>query len=395
MASIRERTSKRGETVWAVLYRHGGKQSSLTFDNPKTAADFKALVDLLGIDKALDVHRGQQPDDRLTVDELADAYLTKKARDVTPRTLTDYRRDIDNWVRPWFGHRAAAAIDEADVQKWVDHMATKLEPKSVAGRHALLSAMYAFGMARSRRLVEHSPCTETELPKWRRKPPKGVTVLEFRALLDACERRRNPDAADLILFLGETGWRFSEATALDRRDVSDDGTDVWVTVTRVTRLAGSRYVIAEDAAKTDAAFRRIRLLPESRAMVRRRILGRRPGDLVLTNRRGNPWNQHTFLDTTWPAIVREAGLVERHPTPHWLRHFHVAVMAAAGAPMHEIQRRIGHDHYSTTVDVYGRMIGDSSDDVMGRADALLRGAAHAPSIAPVVRGEIVETLPEG
>lgn len=392
MASIRERTTKAGERTWAVLYRHGGKQASKTFASRKDAEKFKALVDALKPDKALKVHRSEQADDRLTVGELADKFLEKKAADVTPRTLADYRRDIDNWIRPWFGHRAAESIDEADVQKWVDHMRKKLEPKSVGDRHSLLSAMYRFGRARSRRLVDHNPCEETELPKAVRKPPKGVTVPEFRALLDAAHRRRNPDAADLILFLGETGWRFSEATALDVRDVEDNGTDVWVTVSRVHRLNGSRYVIVEDAAKTDAAFRRIRLLPESAAMVRRRVVGKRPGDLVLTNSRGNPWNQHTFLDDTWPGIVKEAGLVARHPTPHWLRHFHVAVMAAAGSPMHEIQRRIGHEHYSTTVDVYGRMIGDSSDDVIGRAAALLSGQASAPSIAPVVAGQVVEQV---
>lgn len=60
-----------------------------------------------------------------------------------------------------------------------------------------------------------------------RKPPKGTTTPEFRAILSAAEKR-NPDAADLILFMGETGWRFSEATALDVGDVDDDGTGVWV-----------------------------------------------------------------------------------------------------------------------------------------------------------------------
>jgi hypothetical protein len=41
--------------------------------------------------------------------------------------------------------------------------------------------------------------------------------------------------------------------------------------------------------------------------------------------------------------------------------------------MQKIQRRIGHEHYSTTVDVYGRMIGDIDDDAMARATALMSG----------------------
>src|SRR5690348_4917068 len=209
-------------------------------------------------------------------------------------------------------------------------MATKLSPKSVADRHMLLHSMFKFGRAKSRRLVAHNPCEETEMPKRSKKPPKGTTVPEFRAILEAAQRR-NPDAADLILFLGETGWRFSEATALPVRNVTDDGTDVWVDVRRVFRIdAHGRQVITEDAAKSEAGFRRIRLLPASAAMVRRRLIGKGPADLVLTNSRGRPWNQNTFLRDTWPRIVADAQLGEdRKPTPHWLRHMHVAVMAAA------------------------------------------------------------------
>lgn len=395
MASVRERTTKAGERVWAVLYRHGGKQTSRSFVTAKAAADFKALVDLLGPDKALKALADDAPDDRLTVAQLAEQFLAWKARDVTGRTLTQYRRDIDNWLIPWLGHRAAETVDEADVQKWVDHMAERLSPKSVADRHMLLHSIYKFGRAKSRRLVSHNPCEETDLPRRTKKPPKGTTVAEFAVILTAAQKR-NPDAADLILFLGETGWRFSEAIALPVRNVAayDDG--VWVDVRRVFRIDGAgRQVLAEDAAKTEAGFRRIRMLPDSAAMVRRRLVGKGPADLVFTNSRGNPWNQHTFLTETWPRIIADAGLdgdPKRRPTPHWLRHMHVAVMAAAGAPMHEIQRRVGHEHYSTTVDVYGGMIGDVSDGTLAAAGELMAGRRHAPGVAPVVRGDVVREL---
>ncbi|WP_310962100.1 tyrosine-type recombinase/integrase [Nocardioides terrisoli] len=391
MASIRERTYSSGETTWAVLYRHGKRQTSLTFTDPKSAAKFAQLIDLLGADKALAVHRGEAHDDRLTVAELAEQYLANRATKVTERTMTDYRRDVANWILPWFGHRTAESLNEADVQKWVDHMARSLAPKSVGDRHMLLHSMYKYGTARSRQLVSHNPCLETEFPAPVRKPPKGTTTPEFRSILAAALAKGNPDAHDLILFLGETGWRFSEAIALDTRDVDDDGIDVWVNMSRVYRLdASGRPFIAEDAAKTEAGFRRIRMLPESAAMVRARMIGKaQAGELVFTNSRGRPWNQNTFLRTTWPGILKVAALGDRRPTPHWLRHMHVAVMAAAGAPMHEIQRRIGHDHYSTTVDVYGGMIGDVSDDTLARAAALMSGRASAPGIAPVVAGEVV------
>lgn len=393
MASIRERTTSDGQRTHSVLYRHGGKQASRTFADPKSAQRFKALIEALGPDKAIKALAGDQPQG-ITVAQLWDRFITDKSATkggVTERTAADYRRDYKNWVEPWFGHRDAETIDERDVQKWVDHMkTTHLSPKSIVGRHSLLYAMYDYGKKKTRRLVTHNPCEETDLPKRRKARPKGITPDEFRAILTAAAKTKsNPDAADLILFLGETGWRFSEATGLHRSGVEDDGVDVWVSVDQVTRIDGAgRQYIAEDEAKSEAGFRRIRLLPDSAAMVRRRIIGLKPGDLVFTNRLGNHWNQNTWLRTTWPGIVKAAELApNRKPTPHWLRHMHVVVMIKAGASLPEIQRRIGHEHISTTIDVYGGMTGDVSDDAITNAASLLRGKEAA---GDVVAGEVVE-----
>jgi integrase len=394
VASIRTRTARNGETTWAVLYRHGKKQTSHTVASAKDAHDLKTLIDTLGVDRAFKALNDGAPDDRLTVDQLATQFLDWKTRDVTERTMTDYRRDIANWIKPWLGHKAAETVDEGDVQRWVDHMATRLSPKSVADRHMLLHAMYQYGKAKSRGLVTHNPCLETDLPKRVKKPPKGTTVAECRAILEAAVKR-NPDAADLILFLAETGWRFSEATALDVRDVEDDGVNVWVNVTRVMRLnAHYRQVVAEDSAKSDAAFRRIVMWPASAAMVRRRVATKRPGDLVFTNTRGRAWSQNTFLRETWPKIIADAQLGDRHPTPHWLRHMHVAVALASGSPIHEVQRRIGHEHYSTTVDVYGGMIGDMSSESVTRAAAIMSGERNVPGVAEIVQGEVIAQVLE-
>src|SRR4051794_20022775 len=116
MASIRERPRAGGRTVWAVLYRHGTKQSSLSLDTLAEAEKFKVLVDTFGADKALKMIAEEEVSG-LTVDELATQFLEYKAQDVTARTLTDYRRDYENWIKPWFGHRVAATVDEGDVQR--------------------------------------------------------------------------------------------------------------------------------------------------------------------------------------------------------------------------------------------------------------------------------------
>lgn len=390
MASVRERTSRAGETTWQVLYRHGNRQASKTFRDPKKAEKFRVLLEAFTPDEALGMLLGGTQQHRITVAELAEQFLDRKARDVTPRTLADYRRDVKNYIIPWFGHRTAESIDEADVQKWVDHMAKTLAPKSVADRHMLLHSMYQFGKAKSRRLVTHNPCLETEMPKQVKKPPKGTRVTEWRAILSAAEEK-NPDAGDLILFLGSLGWRWSEAAALCVDAVEDDGDHVWVDVVRVFRIVDNRQVLIEDAAKSEAGFRRSRLPSAAAKMVRRRIVGKAPGDFVFTNSRDHHWTQNTFLRDTWPSLLKAAGVgsPKRKPTPHWLRHMAVGVMARAGVPMHEIQRIIGHEDMSTTNSTYGGMITTLNPQSLANMDAILAG--QRPK-GEVVSGEVVETI---
>lgn len=379
VASIRENRSRSGVTSFSVLYRHRKAQTSLTFDTRPEAEQFQLLIKMLGVDKALAaVEAGETIEDMLTVDELAATFFERKARDVTSRTMDDYRRDYANWIQPTFGHLPADSVDEVMVQEWVDHMTGPggLASKTAADKHMVLHSMYDFGKAKSRKLVTQNPCLETTFPRRAKKPPKGTTVAEWRALLDAAEAR-NPDARDLVLFLGSTAWRFSEATALAVRDVEDDGDRVHVNVTRVFRMVEYRQVLVEDAAKSFAGFRRVPV-PNGEAadMLRRRMAGKAPGEYVFTHSRGGPWNQNAFLRGTWPAIVADAGLLERKPTPHWLRHMAVAVLAAAGATASQIQRYVGHEDVSTTLNTYGGMLGGLAGDVLANVDLILSG--HGP-----------------
>lgn len=384
MASVRERITKSGQRTYSVLFRAQGKQTSVTFTDAAKADHFRQVVELLGADRALaTLTEGQVAS--ITLDELAESFFAWKARDVTERTMTDYRRDYRNWIGPAFGAWRAASLNELDVQRWVDGMAKRnLQPKSVADRHSLLHAMYRFGAAKSRRLVEHNPCLETQLPKRHKKPPKGVTLDEWRVLYAAAQQVE-PDAADLMMFIAGTGWRWSEAAALTVGNVEEyasrDGqVRMRATMSGVMR-AGER---AEGAAKSRAGFRRVTLPEVAAAVVRRRVAGKRPADLVFTNAAGRKWYQQNFLNRTWARIVETSGL-DRYPTPHMLRHTHVALLDRAGVSLPEMQRRLGHESIETTINVYGGMIDDMSTESLDALNALLstdpRGA--------VVRGDVV------
>jgi site-specific recombinase XerD len=419
MASIRERVSKAGETTWAVLYRHGGKQSSKPFSSEKHALAFKALIDLHGVEAALALLDGKPAEDKpITLDDLAAKWLEARQRDVdagdlTPRVLTGYRRDYENWISPWLGSKAAAEVTEADVQKLVDHMKGRISAKSVADRHAVLHSIYKWASAKARGYVDHNPCKETALPRRTKKPPKGLRLPELHALTTTA-RKIDPEAADLIDFIAGTGWRIGESIALTAGQVEDDGVSVYVSMDRVWR----REVGFVEGAKSDAGLgRRLQVLGPAVGVLRRRIVGLDPADLVFTTAEGKPWDESGFRRDHWKKITVAAGLgggwmcecgaqptslkrVESHtratghkvdrvegrnPTPHWLRHSHVLICHAAGMDLAQIQRRLGHADIQMTINTYGRLIDGMSEDVAQRLDALLTPGA----LPEVVSGEVV------
>lgn len=424
MASIRERPSVDGEPTFSVLFRHGKRQRSKPFESLAAAERFVMRIDLDGIDAAL-VWLDEQDSKHkagITLDEIAAQWLEARAADVatgslTPRVLTGYRRDYENWISSWLGHLPAESITEVHVQGWADRIKSmpKSSAKSVADRHAILHQIFKWAANPRRGIIAagHNPCIGTELPKKTRSQPKGLRLPELQALT-AVARSTNPTAADLIDFILGTGWRIGEAIALTAGQVEDDGTAVYVTMSRVWR----REVGYVDGGKSQAALRRLRVLGDAVGVLRRRMVGLAPGDLVLTTGDGRPWDEAGFRRDHWKKITVAAGLgggwrctcgaqptsqkrvdshlranpdhevtkVEgRNPTPHWLRHSHVFICHAAGMDLAEIQRRIGHEDIRLTINTYGRLIDGMRDEVADRLDALL---TTRPAELEVVRGEL-------
>src|SRR5699024_6930674 len=121
----------------------------------------------------------------------------------------------------------------------------------------------------------------------------------------------------------------------------------------------------------------------------RRRMDRTHGDgLVFTTKGGAQWHYANFRRDVWDRAVAAANL-NRKPTPHWLRHTHVGwLLVGDGANLAEIQRRIGHENISTTVDVYGSMVSDVRDSALEQFAALRDGVelgAGAPD-APAIEG---------
>lgn len=406
MRKPRRYVAKDGTLSWRVRYRASdGTEKSETFYEEADADEFAGLLKAIGVAKAIDyIDRREKTDGEhaLTLDQVWEKWFawkstTKGGRPVhvrSIRTLEDYERMYNLRIRPKFGATPANLIATDDVQSWIDALASELEAKTIADYHSLLHAVFLWATEPGRGLVVGDPCMSTTLPERIRKRAKGLRPEEWH-ILHRAAREVDPDAADLLLFMVSTQWRWSECAAAQAMAVdhwTQDGESfTYLSMDRVLRREGSRFVIVEDA-KSEAGERRVRVRGACEAMVLRRIEGRRPDALILTNKAGARWNYNNFHQRIWTRppnpkhddarkrvriLERAAELGLQRPgiTPHWLRHTGVGMLILAGEPLTAISRRVGHASIKTTVDVYGRMVDDTSSVGLDRAAAMIDGPA--------------------
>ena len=161
------------------------------------------------------------------------------------------------------------------------------------------------------------------------KVPKARTALHER-ILDAPTVQAVIGSADsgrdqiLLRFLYASGCRISEALGLRFKDLRGNRCHIW------GKGARERTVCVADSVADD--LRSLRWSTDQ------------ADAFVFKSYRGNP------LD---PAdarrILREAAAsVPEQPTPHWLRHAHASHALDNGAPIHLVQKSLGHANVSTT-----------------------------------------------
>ncbi|MDO0935013.1 tyrosine-type recombinase/integrase [Streptomyces sp. DG2A-72] len=98
--------------------------------------------------------------------------------------------------------------------------------------------------------------------------------------------------------------------------------------------------------------------------------------------------------TKWQQAVDEAGLAGRGYTPKSLRHYFASMAPAAGIPLYEVSRRLGHSSTKVTEQVCAHLvegavarITDAFEGAMGGSGTETNGAGllYARTRADVTR----------
>lgn len=423
MASISRRAGG-----WRVLWRIGGRDGrtqSATFTTQEKAAEAKRIIDahrghitrdeiikaVLGI--PLPEHEDEPESQLPTVAEFAETWLASRTR-VTPGTKARYRRQLETRILPAIGHLHLDQVGGSHIAIFLNrlHEQERLSPATCTRYYAVLHSLFGFALAEHRQHLHDNAAKRTDfvrdLVAHDDTGDEGHVYLT-RQEFDLIYRCADPYTQPLLLFLVDTGTRFSEATAVDIRDVDLLSTKPQVLIRQAWKQdADGKWYRGSTKGRNRRTIRLTRRL----AGALLKLTAGEPGDrLLFRSPRGGRVIHSNWRMRYWLPALAAAARCPAHPpmvdgrpdpsplarsvcdcptrfslepTPHDLRHTHVAWLIAARWQLLAISRRLGHHNTEITERVYASILPEVDDVNVAALDeaAGVTAPEDVPALAP-------------
>lgn len=352
-----------GRKSYLVQYRKDGRTRRVSFGRYGTLTPEEArrkarelLVSIAGGENpAEDIRRQRFAP---TVAGLCERFLSEHvANRCKPITAREYRRAIDQFIRPAFGGHKVGAITRADVARL--HHDLRRVPYQGNRALAVLSKMFNLAELWGLRPDGSNPCRHVKKYKETKRERflSPEEVVRLGQALDQAERERTetPSAIAAFRLLLLTGCRLGEIQTLK-----------W------SYIKGNQIFLPDS--KTGA--KRVYLGPPALEVLAG-IERRSDNDYVITGKvAGQPL---TDLQPPWQRIRRKAGLDDVRI--HDLRHSFASGAVASGESLPMIGKLLGHTQVQTTAR-YAHLADNPVHAAAARISlgiaALLKGGAATP-----------------
>jgi site-specific recombinase XerD len=261
-------------------------------------------------------------------------------------TRDAYRRDIGRWFAYCDGR--GIPVGDArrnDVDGWRDEMAAAGRAAATIHRRlAAASSFYAYWLDED--VVQRNPAANVRRPPRSREPTSiTLTAQQARQLIGYVDGLADTRPSVIVRLLAEAGLRVGELLGARVEDLAmDDGHHIL----RVTRKGGRVQALP--------------VAPTTRHRIAEHLAGRPEGYIIQAYRPRPGSDSGGKLDRwyIWDLlrrVAREAGLPDELVAslhPHVFRASCATIAAAAGEPLVEIQRLLGHADPRTTTGYIGR-----------------------------------------
>ena len=379
MSSIETRHNPAtGTDSYRVRFRHQGKNQAVTFVTREQAEAWKVILDTLKPAAALRLLAEPEQADAPSVAAVV-AHHIDHLTGIDAGTDSRYRRILADHLEPRFSQIPVDQLTRDDVSRWVKEarlLNGKVPaPKTLRNWHSLLSD--ALSGAVERGIVPANVARGVNLP--RRDADAGeemvfLTREEFGILLSHVREPWRP----LVLTLALTGVRFGEATALTVGALDR--------ATRSARIHTAWKQSGKQGAPKSKKSRRTVAMPdEVFAALEPLTAGKLPHDPVFLSPRGKRVRSGNFYNNVWkPAVDGSEAAIGKRPRVHDLRHTFASWAIQAGIPLPVVQRQLGHEHISTTIDTYSHLARSDFDPLLSLGSGINLPAAQEPPAPPAI-----------
>jgi len=276
---------------------------------------------------------------KITLEQwIADYLMTYKAKTVRPKTMLRYFNTA-NQLKD-ISHIKLEDLTTHKLQQFFNKQ-NKLSYSSLVKIQRLLNAALEKAVACD--ALIKNPMLGVELPQVER--PQQVLAFtdeQIDALLNAAASSRYYkwllSPIELALYCG---LRLGEVFGLRVQDVGYDSNSI--TICNSLQAIGSKLI--DSPLKTEKSYRTIGVPKE--------IIDRLPhpkDGYIFHTKDGNAISPNNF-HRAWAKLLNEAGL-DTHLHFHALRHTHATKLIAAGVPIPNVSRRLGHSNITTTLNIY-------------------------------------------
>lgn len=366
------------------------RKVSVTYSKNNASVRKEAIFTLQQlIDKRLKNERSSTSD--ITLEDLSKKFLKLYKQQVAYTTYYSAKRGLKRFCNDMGNNVLAKKITTQMLNKYLDErLYNENKHLSNAGiqlvkKHISLMFKYAvkYGYLADDPVKNVEIAWRSETKEKREKiENKYFTDDEYKAIMTDCDQRNRQDMKDIFEWLFLTGMRFSEAAALQIKNIQiEDGN-------YVAKVTGSMFIYRKkdvpegkkrytksDSAKTIAGNRTVILPDQAVKIYERNKAGKNADDFLFINSiSGFPMREtaaNRFLKR-----VAERQKIDKKFTTHMFRHTHVSKLAEMGIPLYVIQKRVGHSNSKITEQVYLHVTKKVQDNLIEKLNQL------APSVPP-------------
>ncbi len=369
-------TRARGEG--SIVQRKDGRwQASLQVDGTRKVVYGKTRAEAAEKLRAIQEQArqaGRLPEaGKLTIGDYLAQWLAGAEERLRPTTQADYRIMAEKHIIPRIGNIRLTKLDPLKLSRFYYSLAK--DGISARRRQMVHGFLHkALGDAHRWGLLPNNPAALVDVPKRERKELRLWAPEQVTRFLGAVQAGEGGQYAYLLGFLLASGCRIGEALGLRWGDV--DFASATVRIERQITEVRCRPI--EQAPKTESGIRTIAIPSWAVDLLRKQkaqVNGWR-----LQSGHAHDWPERVFPTSLGTVPLRGNAKRALHVLcgklglprirVHDLRHISLSLLAGAGVPVKDLQRRAGHSTPRMTLEVYTHVLSDSERQAAQMLDRL-------------------------